>query len=172
MVGVPAPVVVAASAPVVIAGAASVVIAAASVAAAAAAAEVVGEFAELPGAVPLLKVVTDVRTTAAAAVAAAAVAAAAAAPAAVAAAVAAAGVAVGEPAVLAVAVAAHEVAAGVVARGRGSAIFALRAAGDALGAGLALAVVERLVVLDARALVELGGGTKGGWDRSEQDRIN
>ena len=56
--------------------------------------------------------------------------------------------------------------------GRGSAIFALYAAGDALGAGLALAVVERLVVLDARALVELGGGTKGGWDRSEQDRIN
>ena len=161
MVGVPAPVVVAASAPVVvaasapvvIAGAASVVIAAASVAAAAAAAEVVGEFAELPGAVSLLKAVTDVRTTAAAAVAAA-------------------GVAVGEPAVLAVAVAAHEIAAGVVAGGRRSAIFALRAAGDALGAGLALAVVERLVVLDARALVELGGGTKGGWDRSEQDRIN
>ena len=111
----------------------------------------------MPGAVPLLKVVTDVRTTAAAA----AVAAAAAAPAAVAAAE----VAVGEPAVLAVAVAAHEVAAHVVAWGRRSAIVALYAAGDALGAGLALAIVEGLVVLDARALVELGGGTNGGWDR-------
>ena len=41
----------------------------------------------------------------------------------------------------------------------------LESAGDALGAGLALAVVEGLVVLDARALVELGGGTNGGWDR-------
>ena len=96
----------------------------------------------MPGAVPLLKVVTDVRTTAAAAVAAAAPAA-----------VAAAEVAVGEPAVLAVAVA-GEKSLHMLSQKRRSAIVALYAAGDALGAGLP--EVEGLVV-STRA-VELGGG--------------
>ena len=110
----------------------------------------------MPGAVPLLKVVTDVRTTAAAAVAAATVAAAAAAPAAVAAAE----VAVENLQFSQLQV--HEVAH-MLSRGGGGPRSSPCAAGDALGAGLALAVVEGLVVLDARALVELGGGrTEGG----------
>ena len=58
-----------------------------------------------------------------------------------------------EPAVLAGAVAALKVAAGVVAGG-GTAVVAADAAGDALGPCLALALVEGLVVLDARALLQ------------------
>ena len=57
-----------------------------------------------------------------------------------------------EPAVLAGAVAALKVAAHVVAGGR--AVVAADAAGDALGPSLALALVEGLVVLDARALLQ------------------
>jgi len=78
---------------------------------------------------------------------------------------------VGEPAVIAVAVAAGEVAAGVVAGSGGTAVLSLGAAGHALGAGLALALVEGLVELDARALHELlvlvrdGAGERwSGWD--------